>query len=242
MHGGPIAVAGMAVLLSVLHAALPNHWLPFVLVGRALGWSRARTLGVVAVAGGGHVLATSTLGVLVWWTGESLVARYEALECVAALIAGGLLVALGLVYLAIHATGRHHHSHGAADAIWAEEHAAHEHTHESPGEHAAHAGRARAAAVSERGAILTLLIALTLSPCEAVVAVFLVGVKFGGFAYVIGLALAISLATVAAMFLLVWLTLKGVEKLEAPWLDRYELLVTGSILVAIGVAVLLLHG
>ena len=30
--------------IAALHAAIPTHWLPFVLIGRARGWSRRRTL------------------------------------------------------------------------------------------------------------------------------------------------------------------------------------------------------
>ena len=38
--------------VAFLHAAIPTHWLPFVMVGRARGWSPARTLAAVALAGG----------------------------------------------------------------------------------------------------------------------------------------------------------------------------------------------
>src|SRR5690606_17746735 len=46
-------------------AAIPTHWVPFVLVGRARGWTRARTLGVTLAAGSGHVLLTGLLGLLI---------------------------------------------------------------------------------------------------------------------------------------------------------------------------------
>jgi hypothetical protein len=92
----------------------------------------------------------------------------------------------------------------------------------------------------EKGAILTLFAALTLSPCEVVVAAFLAGLKFG-LGYVVLLALGSSVATVAAMFVLTWLTLRGVEKLRFPWLDRNEMSITGVILGAIGLVFLLLE-
>ena len=59
----PVAATGLAI--AFLHAALPTHWLPFVLVGRARGWSRRRTLFVAAFAGLGHVACTVALGALV---------------------------------------------------------------------------------------------------------------------------------------------------------------------------------
>jgi hypothetical protein len=55
-----IAVTGFAV--AFLHAALPTHWLPFVLVGRAQKWSAGRTLGVTLLAGLGHVGLTIAAG------------------------------------------------------------------------------------------------------------------------------------------------------------------------------------
>lgn len=122
-----------AVLLSIMatgfvvafaHAAIPTHWLPFVLAGRGQGWSRAKTLLVVAVCGTGHVLFTTALGVLlVWlgietsrWTGE-----------VFPWIAGGALILFGLYYLVRQARGDGHgHSHFG-----------HGHSHAAPG-HGAH--------------------------------------------------------------------------------------------------------
>ena len=79
---------------------------------------------------------------------------------------------------------------------------------------------------------------MTFSPCEAVVAAFVSGFPFG-LTYVLGLALALSLVTVLAMFLLTWLTLAGRDRLRFPWLDRNEIGFTGVILVAIGLFVLL---
>ena len=55
-----LAASGLAV--AFIHAAIPTHWLPFVLASRAQGWTHSRTLGVTALAGTGHVLVTAALG------------------------------------------------------------------------------------------------------------------------------------------------------------------------------------
>jgi len=39
-------VAATGFTVAFFHAAIPTHWLPFVLTGRARGWSRAKTLAV----------------------------------------------------------------------------------------------------------------------------------------------------------------------------------------------------
>ena len=59
----------------VFHAAIPTHWLPFVLTARAQRWNRTKTLMITALAGSGHVLFTATLGSLVAWLGIELSAR-----------------------------------------------------------------------------------------------------------------------------------------------------------------------
>jgi nickel/cobalt exporter len=44
-----IAATGFSV--AFFHAAIPTHWLPFVLVSRARSWSRRRDLAVATLAG-----------------------------------------------------------------------------------------------------------------------------------------------------------------------------------------------
>jgi len=93
----PVLAAGFAV--AFLHAATPTHWLPFVLVGRAQGWSSGRTLGVTALAGLGHALFTAILGLAI--TGAGLMIGPRLGELFPRLV-GLILVGLGLVYLLRH--------------------------------------------------------------------------------------------------------------------------------------------
>lgn len=100
-----VAAAGFAA--AFLHAALPTHWLPFVLVSRAQKWSTGRTLGVTLLAGLGHVGLTIVLGVAVVAAG--LVAEPH-LGGYFHWIIGGLMAAFGLFYLL-----RGHHKHAKLD-------------------------------------------------------------------------------------------------------------------------------
>jgi len=86
-----IAVTGFAVAFA--HAAIPTHWLPFVLAARAQKWSIPRTLAIVALCGLGHVLFTTLLGALLVWFG---IKSSTWLGSLFPLIAGGALVLLGL--------------------------------------------------------------------------------------------------------------------------------------------------
>lgn len=85
-----LSLTGFAV--AFLHAIIPTHWLPFVMVGRARGWSQRRTLTTVALAGGGHMVATTVLGVALARFGFELSHHYE--EGFHWTVAG-VLVALG---------------------------------------------------------------------------------------------------------------------------------------------------
>lgn len=80
-----------------LHAALPTHWLPFVLVGRAQRWSLATTLWSVLAAGLAHIAVTAVVGGLIVAAGLAL-DRWVA--GVLPWLSAGLLFVLGLFYLA----------------------------------------------------------------------------------------------------------------------------------------------
>lgn len=98
------SIAATGFMVAFLHAALPTHWLPFVLVGRAQKWSAGRTLGVTLLAGLGHVALTILLGLVLVIAGQALEPRLGHLFH---WIVGGLMVTVGLFYIA---RGRHSHA------------------------------------------------------------------------------------------------------------------------------------
>ena len=111
-----IAATGFAV--AFLHAALPTHWLPFVLVGRAQKWSTSRTLGVTLLAGLGHVGLTMVLGLALVVAGLAL---QPSLGGVFHWIVGGLMVAVGVFYVL---RGRHSHAMPEASRTYGSDKAA----------------------------------------------------------------------------------------------------------------------
>ena len=90
------AISTTGFTVAFYHAAIPTHWLPFVLTARAQTWSRGKTLLVTALAGLGHVLFTALLGFLVAWCG---IALSDKIGGWFPWIAGGALVAFGLVVI-----------------------------------------------------------------------------------------------------------------------------------------------
>ena len=224
-----IAVTGFGV--AFFHAAIPTHWLPFVLAARAQHWSHARTLGVTMLAGTGHVLVTAVLGLLIAWFGIALNERIGAWF---PRIAGGALLLLGGFYLYRQLSGKGHahhhlfcgHPHHHAGEL------EHEHDHASP------PITARAAAPSDRVAVTSLLALLTFSPCEAFLPIYASGVRYGwtGFAL---LTAILSVGTVAGMVLFTGLALTGVQKGKLTVLERYESGIIGALLCAVGILIIL---
>jgi len=123
-----LTIIATGFVIAFLHAAIPTHWLPFVLTGRAQRWTRSRTLVVTAVAALGHVTFTAILGLLVAWGGSEL--NEHASEWFH-YVASGVLVAFGGFYLFRQLSGRGHvHLFAGAD-----EHGAHSEEPAAPGPH-----------------------------------------------------------------------------------------------------------
>lgn len=230
------SIAGTGFGVAFMHAALPTHWLPFVLAGRAQRWSRARTLLVTTLAGGGHVLFTVALGAVVAWLGFA-VNRWT--EGVFPWLAGAVLIAFGLWYLWRQWRGQGHgHSHFVANDAPGHDpaHEHHDHDHPCPRP----APPASNATCSDRAVILGLLAALTFSPCEGFLSVFVAGVPYGWAGFVL-LSLLLAGATLAGMLLFTWLTLLGLSHLRLERLERYEYGAVGALLCVLGLVVWILE-
>lgn len=178
-----LTVTGFSV--AFLHATIPTHWLPFVVVGRARHWSPRRILAAVALAGGGHVGATTLLGVALASFGYQLSERFDRGFHWAT---GIILVALG-VWLAFRTPHGHDcdHCQGHPEQL------------NSP--------------ATDRRALWGLFLTLTLSPCELFLPVYLTATPYGwrGVAW---LSAVLALATLGGMLTLTWLTLRAVRRVR----------------------------
>lgn len=194
-----------SLTLSLLHALIPSHWLPFVTIGQTERWSQKQLLTVTVVAGLAHTISTTLLGILVSLAGLQLAQNYHDLsERVIPL----LLLALGLWYLMQHL--RHHHVHDHIDA---------EVTRKTR---------------SFRALLLSLGLAMFLSPCLEIEAYFLsAGAK--GWQAVLLVALIYNLITLSGMLLMVSLGRRGLSQVNPRWFEHNENLITGLTLVGLAI-------
>jgi len=98
-------VAG-TFILALIHALIPNHWLPLVAVARAEFW-KARDINTITfISATAHVLGTVALGLVLGVIGKELAEEYGHTINVAASV---LLIIFGLIYYTVNLP-HHHHS------------------------------------------------------------------------------------------------------------------------------------
>lgn len=231
-----IAITGFSV--AFFHAALPTHWLPFVLAGRGQGWGQKKTLVITALASLGHVALTVLLGALVVFLGiqtESWTGH------VFPYVAGTVLILFGLYYLwrQRKGLGGHHHWHvGGACCNDHHDHGhAHDHAHEKHEHHVHDIQTGR----SDKAVILGLMALLTFSPCEGFLPVYLsgIGYEWGGF---VMLSLILAIATMAGMVFFTWITMTGLAQVQLQTLEKYEAGLLGVLLCVLGILIMIIEG
>ena len=99
-----ISILTGTFLLALVHALIPNHWLPLVAVARAEGWKAKEIAVVTVIAALAHVLGTVALGIILGLIGKELQEQYGKAITVGAAI---ILIVFGLIYFTVNLP--HHH-------------------------------------------------------------------------------------------------------------------------------------
>lgn len=107
---GMISILTGSIIISLLHALIPNHWLPVLAIGKKEGWSLAETSRITLIAGLSHVISTVIIGVLIGLIGEELSHHLEHFTHV---VAPAILILLGLYFIRQHYRHRHFHVENA---------------------------------------------------------------------------------------------------------------------------------
>lgn len=101
-------------VLSILHAIIPNHWLPVLAISKKENWNLSETTRVTLLAGTAHAVSTVLIGVVLAFLGAGLSSWIESFT---SWIAPSLLIALGIFYIYQHAHHHHFHLHGHPEQV-----------------------------------------------------------------------------------------------------------------------------
>lgn len=205
-----VSLVGGGFVAAFLHAALPTHWLPFVLVGRAQGWTLPRTLAAVATAGVAHVITTAAVG-------GALIAVGLALDpWIGGLLphlSAAFMLLFGAFYLARAGLARPALAGGPVTEELAEP------------------------TVSHSAAFWGLVAMLAISPGEVLLPIYLSAAE-EGLAVLALLTLSFAAGGVLGMTVLTLLARAGASLLRLERWARYEGVVLGAALILLGLLVL----
>ena len=225
------ALLATAATTALLHTLIPDHWLPFVLIGRARGWSVSQVALVSGLSGMIHAALSVLLGLATLWIGlTAMEAVGETLEW----IGGLLLIVFGLGYAGwswskgghFHPGGSLVHGRAAGEGCSGREGPEHpEHLHY-------HADEGLIASRGGWGAV-GLAVIVGVNPCVLVLPILLASAPRG--AATIGLvATAYAVPTV---LLMVGLSVIGVGlgwRIRLPWAARYAEPGSGLLIALLG--------
>lgn len=236
-----VLLAVTAASIGVVHTLLgPDHYLPFVVLARARGWSLARTLTLTFACGVGHVLSSVLLGAIGIWLGVA-VTSMEATEASRGDLAAWALIAFGFVYGAWgvrRALRRRGHGHLPLPG---NAHLAHHLAHADDPDHVhAHAhGQAHSHRPEAAVAITpwVLFVVFVLGPCEPLIPLLMAPAALHGVTGAALVTAVFAVATIGTMLSVVAVAHAGMRRLPLGPLERWSHALAGAALLACGLAV-----
>jgi sulfite exporter TauE/SafE len=214
-----------AVSIGVIHTLLgPDHYLPFVAMSRAGGWTARKTLGVTVACGLGHVAGSVGIGIAGLAIGIAVM-QLETLESFRGDVAAWLLIGFGLAYLTWGVMrgvrsvphqhghdGGHSHVHAAADDV------------------------ASVAAVSVWAPWLAFLV-FVFGPCEPLIPLLMYPAAKANAGAVAAVVAAFTVATVGTMSIAVLAMRYGLSFVRVPPVGRFSHALAGLAILMCGLLV-----
>jgi hypothetical protein len=218
--------------VGVVHTLLgPDHYLPFIMLARARGWSRLRTAVVTAVCGIGHVASSVILGGLGIVFGLAL-AQVESVETGRGPLAAWALVAFGAAYALWglrHAIrkkkGLEAHVHGGDVHIHRHGLLPHGHDHSK---------------IGTNTSFWALFIIFVLGPCEPLIPLFALPASQGRWDVAALTAVVFAVATLVSMIGAVMAGYEGLKLVKLGPLEKWSHVFAGCVIAAAGLSILYL--
>jgi ABC-type nickel/cobalt efflux system permease component RcnA len=224
-----------AAAIAFAHTVLgPDHYLPFVAMAKARGWSMAKTLRITLFCGAGHLAGSVVLGLVGITVGVQL-SSLNWLEGVRGNLAAWMLIGFGLAYTAwglrqAHRNRPHthwHHHDGVSHL--------HEHRHQET-----HAHVHDRVAGSRSLTPWVIFVIFVLGPCEPLIPLLMYPAARESTTGVIVVTVVFGLVTVLTMSLAVAIALLGLRTIKVSKLAPYGHAVAGSTILACGLGIALL--
>jgi sulfite exporter TauE/SafE len=207
-----------AITVALLHTATgPDHYLPFIALGKARHWSLARTIGWTMVCGCGHVWSSILLGLGGAALGWSF-ARVGWFESVRGGMAGWALLIFGLTY-------------GVWGLIRAYQNRPHKHFDQQPGGNLYVFEHKHGEVINPQNrhkvTPWVLFVIFVLGPCEPMIPLLYVPAAQQSWRSMLLLIGVYTLFTLTAMVGMVLLGYYGVSLLKTEKLERYMHVMAG---------------
>lgn len=219
-------LATTAATVAAVHTLIGvDHYLPFIALGKAGGWTLKRTLFWTTVCGLGHVLSSVVLAAIAGAIGWA-VGNIQAVDAIRGDAAAYLLVAFGLGY-----------------AIWGLLRRGHGHSHALPeGSAEAPAGEnPDEAAVAKRRRITlwAIFVIFVLGPCEPLIPLMVAPALTHNLGAAIAVVALFAVITLAVMLIMVTVGMLGLKLLKLSALERWAHPLAGAAIVISGGLILL---
>lgn len=209
------AICLTAFLTAVLHTIMgPDHYLPFIAIGKSRGYSLKKTLSWTFICGVGHILSALLLAlVFIYFSHWLSKENFEWIEENRGNVAAYALIGLGAAYL-----------------LWALRHRL-KHKHNTNHHHF------NIPETKKNISVWVLFIIFVLGPCEALLPILMAASVLGGSAVISG-TLIFSVTTIATMMLAVTLGTLGINALRFNRLETYAHEIAGGTIMACGLAII----
>ena len=210
-----IILLGSALSIGFIHTLIgPDHYLPFIMIGKARNWTTARTMIITFACGLGHVLSSVAIGAIGIGIGAA-VGSLESIESVRGEIAGYALIIFGIAY-GIWGIWRGRKGHG--------------HVHLDDGKHL---DSSNARSVT----FWTLFIIFVLGPCEPLIPLLMFPAVSHNWYGVFLVTLVFGTATIGTMLVIVFAAVKGLGSIRTEFMERYIHALAGGIIALSGTAI-----
>lgn len=224
-------LAGTAASIGLVHTLTgPDHYLPFIAIGKARNWKLGRTLWITALCGLGHVLSSVVLGMLGIGLGLA-VGKLELIEGMRGDLAAWLLISFGLIYAAwgVRQAIRnrpHTHRHVHADGT------VHDHQHQHQSEHS-HVHDQKKSGITP----WALFVIFVLGPCEPLIPILMYPAARASVGGLILVTAIFCVVTIATMLVMVLMAYRGMALLPMKKLERYAHAIAGTAIFCSGLAI-----